>query len=380
MASAQGTSSKTKKSASTQDQQPRKAQSASSSTIPSAAKSSAKQRKEQDLSYLQRPAVPKPTSHPLQLPQNSNFDRPSTRAHGLEPRSDAAEQAPSSSGASSRTRKKKAETAPSPPSPTEESDQEIEEAHAQGEDNTSVETIELGQSQGNTEEQAERNQPDEDVDTGDFPSTPPEPTAISEVISISSTVSTASSAVLEESQSLQDERQSTPPPTTTTSGDDRSTPGPSTPVKIPAQIAIVHASPSKRVAFSPNKQESRLSTPGAAQTATLRGILKTPVRLPFQEEDTGAAAGSSGSDFANRRGVVDYPMDRESIQVEPFVLKAVESLGSDDMELRTKTYMDLQAQFRACNDTQHLEDVRGTIRPFTMYISRDLEPSNPPKL
>lgn len=241
-----------------------------------------------------------------------------------------------------------------------------------------METIELGQSQVNAEGQAEGSHLGKDAGTDDAPSPPSEPPATSEVISIASTLSTASPAVVEEEpQSLQDERQSTPPPTTTSNGD-RSAPGPSTPVKIPAQIAIVHASPSKRVAFSPNKQESRLSAPGAAPTTALRGILKaTPMRSPFQVEDTeDDAAGPSTS----RRAAVDNPMGRESIEVEPFVLKAVESLGSDDVELRTKTYMDLQTQFRACNDTQHLDEVRATIRSFAMYLSRDLDPTNPPKL
>ncbi|KAF9942136.1 DNA-binding protein rif1 [Modicella reniformis] len=394
-------SNKRKKPASSEAQSPSsEVQSPSSEvqsprSIPSASasgktKTSLRQRREQDLSYLQRPTA-KPSTHPLQAPLNSNFDRPNTRAHrSLDPGSDAAELKPPPG--TSKVRKKKAESVEPSSAVADvgnensltsetsqailEIDRAISETEAQ-EQEDSVETIEFVRSD---EDQAESNDLDEDAvedssTSSDARAVSSEPTAISETPEASEPAAATEEAQLEH----QNERPSTPPPAPTPDGDYLTT-VPSTPTRIPAQIAIVHSSPSKRVAFSPNKQESRLSTPSTIPTMNLRSILKTNMRLPFQVEDADITGQGSGG--VSRRDPINDTLanDDDLTVVESFVKMAIEALGSDDLQLRAATYTSLQTKFRADNDTLHLEEVRATIRTFTTYLLRDLDPSNPSNL
>lgn len=376
MASAQGASSKTRK-ASAATHSPQKAQSASSSVTPLPTKSFPKQQGEQDLSCLQEPTVSEPPSYSPQLPLNSS--RPNTRAHSTE----------FNTGVSSKTRKETETELPDPAAPEDEADQAVS-GSPQGEDNTSVETIELIQTE-NIEGQAE-----EDVvtiestssDAAIYQISSSEPSTASEPSEKKSTASTAPAVTTEEAQTepqpLLDKGLSTPPPTAPPGGDEPIAP-PSTPVRVPAQIVVVNASPSKRVVFSTNEQESRLSTPSAIPAAGLKSILKSPVKSPFfQAEDTNAARRGSGGVSTGRSTSRDptsaTAMDSDPTEMEPFIAKAIESLESDDLQLRATTYTGLQTEFRTRSNAQNLDEVRITIRSFTVCLLRDMDPSNPPNL
>ncbi|KAF8940226.1 DNA-binding protein rif1 [Dissophora ornata] len=156
---------------------------------------------------------------------------------------------------------------------------------------------------------------------------------------------------------------------------------PRTPIAIPAQIAIVSASPSKRVAFSPNKQESRLSTPNSAPVSKLKSILKpAPLRLEGIDQ---AHDGDEGGESSGRRvssGTTYGITAGGNPEVEQFVTIAITALASEDFQVRAKTYKTLQAKFRASDDKLHLTEVRETIKVFAAYLLRDLDPSNPPSL
>ncbi|KAG0325662.1 DNA-binding protein rif1 [Dissophora globulifera] len=138
------------------------------------------------------------------------------------------------------------------------------------------------------------------------------------------------------------------------------------PRTIPAQIAFVNASPSKRVAFSPNKQESRLSSPNTTHTNRLRGILKpAPLRLGEVSEPAIAqddAAGGHRNEF------------------DPYVTTATLALATEDLQSRTAAYVILQGKFRRGDDRSHMTEIRETIRTFASYLIRDLDPNNPPSL
>ncbi len=377
MASPQGTSGKTKKSASAAPQSIQKAPSTSSSASSPSTKSSLRQRKEQDLAYLQRPAASKTASHPPLPPLNSNFDRPNTRAHG-------ASDARIDTKTSSRRRKKKTGTGSASPAIVVESvDQVIPESHPQGdgEDNTSVETIELTQSDGNTDVVA--SDPASSGATNQPQSTSSEPLTSLETSgkTTSTTPAVATEEAPTEPQGSLDGGQNMSPLDATSDGD-RPISAPSTPVRIPAEVAIVNASPSKRVVFSPNKQESRLSTPTVLPVVNLRSILKSPTKQPPQANITGrtSSGGLSAGESTSRGFTGDVPVDVNSTEDGSNIAKAIESLRSDPVQTRTSTYTHLQAHFRTFSDTEQLDEVRATIRPFAAYLLRDMDPDNPPNL
>ncbi|KAF9205446.1 DNA-binding protein rif1 [Haplosporangium sp. Z 27] len=168
----------------------------------------------------------------------------------------------------------------------------------------------------------------------------------------------------------------TPSPTT---ANEKSLPAPATPISIPAQIAVIEASsPSKRVAFSPNKQESRFSNPNSVQVSKLKGILKP---APLRIEDGDLVQGERDvthpvSIFGTGSRIFSFSGDPSD--AESFVKTALASLESDDLQLRAMAYMELQAKIRAGDDKPYLDVVRLTMRTFATYLMRDLDSSNPP--
>jgi hypothetical protein len=260
------------------------------------------------------------------------------------------------------------------------------EPHPQGdgEDNTSVETIELLVADGNTDVIAS------DPTPSDQPSsTSSEPLASSGTLEKTTTspaptvVTDAPTEVTDaptEPQASSDEGLSTPP-LDTTSDSDRLISAPSTPVKVPAEIAVVSASPSKRVVFSPNKQESRLSTPTVLPVVNLRGILKSPTKQPPQVNVPGRSSGDASVGESTSQDAGDVPMNIGSTQDGSLLAGAMDSLDSSSVQDRISTYNLLQTHFRTFNDAEfYLDEVRATIRPFAAYLLRDLDPSNPPIL
>ncbi|KAF9439066.1 hypothetical protein BGZ76_000548 [Entomortierella beljakovae] len=155
---------------------------------------------------------------------------------------------------------------------------------------------------------------------------------------------------------------------------------PSTPISIPAQIAVIEASPSKRVAFSPNKQESRFSNPNNIIVGKLKSILK-PVPLRIEGGELVRSDHDTGSvyldDSTTKKG------ESSSNQIPEngaFVKAAIASLESGDSQLWASIYIDLQLKFRAGDDKLYLDEARESMRAFAACLSRDLELSNPPSL
>ncbi|KAF9171748.1 DNA-binding protein rif1 [Mortierella sp. AD010] len=168
------------------------------------------------------------------------------------------------------------------------------------------------------------------------------------------------------------------PSTTTTI--DKSLPTPATPIPIPAQIAVIEApSPTKRVAFSPNKQESRFSSPNMSQVSKLKSILKpAPLRLDDGELMQYDRDGALSTGVASTRSF-SY-LSNQSTDAESFVKSTLGSLGSDDLQLRASAYTDLQARIKTGDDKPYLDVIRQTMRTFATYLMRDLDSSNPPDL
>ncbi|KAI1317036.1 hypothetical protein EDD11_009102 [Mortierella claussenii] len=201
----------------------------------------------------------------------------------------------------------------------------------------------------------------------------PVPAASKELNTISTPIAaTNDDSSASNAQSVEDEKQDTPPLQTIPS---KPLPTPETPVPIPAQIAIVDASPSKRVAFSPNKQESRLSNPNTALISKLKGILKPPPPLRILDGELGIGISTSGARSNQMMGRGNSTTDEES-----FVKTALVSLESEDLQWRSSAYLNLQAKFREGDDKPYLNEVRETMRTFVTYLLRDLDSSNPPSL
>ncbi|KAF9360648.1 DNA-binding protein rif1 [Mortierella sp. AD094] len=272
-------------------------------------------------------------------------------------------------------------------------DQSRKASDSQEQDNGSVETIELPQTTG--EAKADTNNLDAKVvDTLQENSTEPNgatdndgPESVITATSITAPVTTpatpdvngiaASDTTLSK---ILIAPQDTPCTPSTTATIDKPLPTPATPIPIPAQIAVVEAaSPSKRVAFSPNKQESRFSNPNTLQVNKLKSILKpAPLRLDDGELLQSDRDGALSTGLVSTRGL-SYS-NSHSTDAESFVKTALGSLESDDLQLRASAYMDLQTKIRTGDDKPYLGVVRQTMRTFATYLMRDLDSSNPPSL
>ncbi|KAF9115603.1 DNA-binding protein rif1 [Mortierella sp. AM989] len=144
---------------------------------------------------------------------------------------------------------------------------------------------------------------------------------------------------------------------------------PTTPVQIPAQIAVVEASPSKRVAFSPNKQESRFSSPNMVSISKLKSILK-PVPLRIEDSDLmqydcdeALPIRLMNTGVRNTSYLSDNSTDAES-----FVKAAIASLESEDLQLRASAYTELQAKLRSGDDKPYLD-----VTIVTMFTPKETE-------
>ncbi|KAF9984565.1 DNA-binding protein rif1 [Mortierella antarctica] len=318
-------------------------------------KSPQRARREQDMSYLQRPTIPK-HHHPPQPPLNANFERPKTRAHrssetGSDPvqptvaRDTIEAIAPDAPEPTESTQP----TIPLAPDTESTSNQSTTAASGQEEpilnpkvtQNSAVETT-LQPTQQSTDTPT--------LDTSAVTPTTPAPTqATSPVEAVIAETPVAHTAMRAPGQ-VQD-------------------------TSIPAQIAIVSASPSKRVAFSPNKQASTHSTPNRqiSTAGRLKGILKLSSQQgeleggqTLRRGDSGAPSTRHGTGWSGEGGTM--------------VAEAISSLQTDDIQIRETTYTSLLAKLRSSDLTPHLDNLRESMRIFAACLLRDLEPSNPPSL
>ncbi|CAO3566385.1 unnamed protein product [Mortierella alpina] len=152
-------------------------------------------------------------------------------------------------------------------------------------------------------------------------------------------------------------------------------PEPISDISIPAQIAIVSASPSKRVAFSPNNQASTHSTPNrqSSTAGRLKGILKLSSQQ--SELDGGQTLGHGDTGVASTRYGAGWSGGGGTI-----VTEALSSLQTDDMQIREMTYTSLLGKLRSSDLTRHVDDLRESMRHFAACLLRDLDPSNPSSL
>ncbi|KAG0207412.1 DNA-binding protein rif1 [Mortierella sp. GBA30] len=311
-------------------------------------------RKEQDMSYLQRPTIPK-HHYPPQPPLNTKFERPKTRAHAsADMGSDAvhpvnvAVGVSKDEGMTEPTEQQAAETCSS------EATQDLNTAAPDG----VVEEPTLEQQTAQGDATVTTSPPNKEpplahhMSTSDALTTTPAPTAAMISTGIAELTSSAKS---------KDEAPKTMPNTV-----------------IPAQIALINASPSKRVAFSPNKQESTYSIPNrqAAPVGKLKGILKLTSQQG--EHDSGQTS-KRGFTNATTFNAGDSNAARADEQ-EPFVQSAVSSLESADVKVRETTYFSLLAKLRASDLNNHLYDLQDSIRIFASCLTRDLNPSSPSSL
>ncbi|KAG0300060.1 DNA-binding protein rif1 [Dissophora globulifera] len=349
-------------------------------------------RREQDTSYLQRPTVPKPSIHPVLPPSNAMFERPGTRSHsspvpiklfttsGTEGSSRISPKRSISSTADKGPASKKllsARVADQQLEQVQWQEQEQEQIQEQEQQEravvSSVDRTVPPQEDGAGEAVATIDavvDPDRDsfaVESGNI--TPSKATD-----STSSALTPVSNPALAIVADIDTDEQPKASESAVSSPSSMATDSARTmfyleqeaPRTIPAQIAFVNASPSKRVAFSPNKQESRLSSPNTTHTNRLRGILKpAPLRLGEVSEPAIAQ---------------DDAADGHRNEFDPYVTTATLALATEDLQSRTAAYVILQGKFRRGDDRSHMTEIRETIRTFASYLIRDLDPSNPPSL
>ncbi|ORZ08236.1 Rap1-interacting factor 1 N terminal-domain-containing protein [Lobosporangium transversale] len=146
------------------------------------------------------------------------------------------------------------------------------------------------------------------------------------------------------------------------------------PVSLPTQIAVVKVSSSKRAAFPPYKQKSLLSIPNAASAPKLKGILKSPSSTRGLNRDHELDSTKMRNPFVVTTGS-DYS------EREPFVKEALKSLQSEDAQIRSSAYLNLQAKFREGDENPfYLKEVEESLGWFARYLIRDLDLCSPPNL
>lgn len=323
------------------------------SASPSTRKSPQRARREQDMSYLQRPTIPK-HHHPPQPPLNANFERPKTRAHRSSEAGSDPGQPTEAEGASEPVTSEAPEstesTEPAALVPDTESNSHQSSTANETEDSVLDPKVAHSNASETALQPTQQSTDTPPLDSSAIAPTTPAPTNAASPVE----------AVATEAPAVH-----------TTMG----APGQMLDAAIPAQIAIVSASPSKRVAFSPNKQASTYSTPNrqASTAGRLKGILKLSSQQSELEDghtlrrsDTGALSTRPGTGWSGGGGTI--------------VTEAISSLQSDDIKIRETTYTSLLAKFRSSDLTQHLDDLRESMRLFAACLLRDLEPSNPPSL
>ncbi|KAF9183259.1 hypothetical protein BGZ51_004148 [Haplosporangium sp. Z 767] len=309
-------------------------------TTGTSSSSSRRTRRDQDMSYLERPILTR-TRHPVQPPLNSKFERPMTRAlSSSELGSDGIE--PQDTGVNVE----------SPPATATEGEPIVTEpsenvgiAGVAGElDTSSIATVELPHAETIDEPISMiKADPEESIAQDDNSASAMTAEATETEINTTAQSSTARPTAESFDKALETMTPMANPfaPTKATPG----TPLPCDTVPVPAQIAFIAESPSKRVVFSPNKSESRLSTPTIPSPSgnKLKSILK---RATYRSEDMDDYPNEYHGQQLQGSATTGQGFDGD----EPSVSAAVAALASDDTQIRTKAYTALQAKFKTVDE------------------------------
>ncbi|KAF9092886.1 DNA-binding protein rif1, partial [Mortierella sp. GBA35] len=184
---------------------------------------------------------------------------------------------------------------------------------------------------------------------------------------------------------------------------------------VPAQVtAIIAASPSRRVVFSPDKQEPCLSIPSGAPVPKLKGILKTVT--PVGKLDMSKMVMPTEEEIANNRPFVKrkqklvqktissrmlearFPGNKSKVAEPPFsdspftssnsaltsaaspakvldpiIKDSIEKLKSEDLAVRKETYNSMLDTLRSSKDKTYYDEIQESIRPLTARILIDLD-------
>ncbi|KAF9545216.1 DNA-binding protein rif1 [Mortierella hygrophila] len=190
--------------------------------------------------------------------------------------------------------------------------------------------------------------------------------------------------------------------------------------RMPAQVtSVIQASPSRRVVFSPDKQESCLSIPNNTNIQKLKGILKTTVKpvgkldmskmtLPTEEEiannrpfvkrkhklvQKSISARMMESHIPNNKSKVpEHPFSDSPFiggsnsaltfaaspakVLDPFIRESIEKLKSQDLAVRKATYDSMLDILRTSKDKTYYDEIQESIRPLTARILIDLDHGN----
>ncbi|KAF9137149.1 DNA-binding protein rif1 [Mortierella sp. GBA39] len=189
--------------------------------------------------------------------------------------------------------------------------------------------------------------------------------------------------------------------------------------RMPAQVtSVIQASPSRRVVFSPDKQESCLSIPNNTNIQKLKGILKTTVKpvgkldmskmtMPTEEEiannrpivkrkhklvQKSISARMMESHISNKSKVPEHPFSDSPFiggsnsaltfaaspakVLDPFIRESIEKLKSQDLAVRKATYDSMLDILRTSKDKTYYDEIQESIRPLTARILIDLDHGN----
>ena len=189
---------------------------------------------------------------------------------------------------------------------------------------------------------------------------------------------------------------------------------------MPAQVtSVIQASPSRRVVFSPDKQESCLSIPNNTNIQKPKGILKTTVK-PVGKLDMSKMVLPTEEEIANNRPIVKrkHKLVQKSISarmmesritnnkskvpehpfsdspfiggsnsaltfaassakvLDPFIRESIEKLRSQDLAVRKATYDSMLDILRTSKDKTYYDEIQESIRPLTARILIDLDHGN----
>ncbi|KAG0373397.1 DNA-binding protein rif1, partial [Mortierella sp. AD032] len=188
---------------------------------------------------------------------------------------------------------------------------------------------------------------------------------------------------------------------------------------MPAQVtSVMQASPSRRVVFSPDKQESCLSIPNNTNIPKLKGILKTTVK-PVGKLDLSKMVMPTDEEIASNRPVVKrkpklvqksistrmlearFSGNKSKIPEQPFtdspflgsnsaltfaaspakvldplIRNSIEKLKAEDLAVRKETYDSMLNILRSSKDKTYYDEIQESIRPLTARILIDLDHGN----
>ncbi|KAF9150040.1 DNA-binding protein rif1 [Linnemannia schmuckeri] len=407
-----------------------------------------KSKREEDLSYLERPKI-LIQNHPPQTPLNTRFARPNTRRNA----SPETRQLGLLNRETKRRRRSGESKARASPSRVEgyvgsESDdlssadsmdvvdnQQVQEQQVQPQD---IENARMSAGVNLILKVASNDATHKDCSTPQKPSTPSPVESIAvttlnppkriqeEVVQDSPKVSTNTFAnnvaTTIQPRVATEPTTDGPParPSTTIAGAAKETRVINTDrtLPMPAQVtSVMQASPSRRVVFSPDKQESCLSIPNNTNIQKPKGILKTTIK-PVGKLDMSKMAMPTEEEIANNRPIVKrkHKLVQKSISarmmesriankmsklpehpfgdspfiggssnsaltfaaspakvLDPFIRESIEKLKSQDLAVRKETYDSMLDILRTSKDKTYYDEIQESIRPLTARILIDLD-------